>query len=55
MKKITNNQLFKTKILNAGDYINVEQIDKITGINHKIILNPEELMIIKEFLQKMEV
>lgn len=43
-----NNDIFHTKIAKFPDRVRIEQIDKITGETHKVVLMPEEFRDIKQ-------
>jgi hypothetical protein len=42
VKRVFDRDIFKTTITDKSDYVVIEQLDKITGKTHKIILNPLE-------------
>ncbi len=42
VKRVFDRDILKTTITDKSDYVVIEQLDKITGKTHKIILNPLE-------------
>jgi hypothetical protein len=50
LKQIIESELFTTEIFNKLDFIVVKQLDKITGITHKIVINHKELSTLKQIV-----
>lgn len=55
MKKVIEDQIFQTELLNTGDYIRIKQVDKVTNKDHKVILGKEELLVIAEMLREKHI
>jgi hypothetical protein len=47
-RQTIESHLFTTEIINKVDFIVIKQLDKTTGIEHKILLNWKELFAVKD-------
>ena len=50
-KKIIDSTLFKTTIILTNDYVKIMQLDKITDLQHKIILNKDEIDVLNDIIK----
>ena len=52
MKKNIECDLLRTEIVSARGYVKIVQIDKITNVNHKVILDDEEILVLIEIAKE---